>query len=71
MDKWKAMNRAEYDVGDAQSKLKVAQDEYKNELVDECAKNIFKILSEERTLTERDLKIFIQDTADKIKNIYQ
>jgi hypothetical protein len=51
-------------------KLMDLKNDYRAELVNECVTNLIKIQSETSILSERDLKIFINNMALDIRDIY-
>ena len=67
---YKKMSKKETEFEEKKRELKEAKDEYRTALIEESIQNVLKVLKEEGTLTERDLKIFLGDLSVKTKQLY-
>lgn len=67
---YKKMSKKEYELEEKKRELKEAKDEYRTVLIEESIQNVLRVLKEEGSLTERDLKIFLGDLSVKTKQLY-
>lgn len=67
----KEMTKSKHNRDEANSKLTTLKDEYRDELVNECAENLLKILEEENTLSKRDIQIYLRNLSYDLRNLYE
>ena len=67
---WNEMSKIKYQLDDKLGELEKAQDNYRDELVQETIQTLATILKDEGTLSERDFNLLIGSLARDIKNIY-
>lgn len=69
-DAYHEITKKEFELEKKLSELKNAKDNYKDVLMEETIKNILTVQKEDGSLTERDLKIFLNDLTIRLKNLY-
>ena len=66
----KELNKYKAQKVSAEGHIIELMDDYRSELVRECVQGLMKILNEEGELTERDLKIYINNLSLDVRNLY-
>lgn len=70
VDAYHEITNKEFELENKLNELNAAKDNYKESLLDETIKNILTVQKEDGKLTERDLKIFLNDLTIRVRNLY-
>lgn len=70
VDAYHEITKKEFELENKLNELNAAKDNYKESLLDETIKNILTVQKEDGKLTERDLKIFLNDLTIRVRNLY-
>lgn len=70
MEIYKDISKNESKKTSVEGRLSNLKDDYRKELVSECIKGLLKIKTEEGSITERDMSIYINNLTTDVRNLY-
>jgi len=67
---YKEMNKKKHEVDEKLTELEMAKNNYFDSILASTIKDIITVFNDEGKITERDLKIYLTDLANDVKNVY-